>query len=126
MRRDERQQTAGRRKFKVMKHAIELTEKNFEEEIIKSKTPAVVDFWAEWCMPCKIISPVIDEVAREFSGKVKIGKINVDENTELATDLTVMNIPTLVFFKGGREVERAVGVISKKELLKKIEEIFEE
>lgn len=109
-----------------MKHAIELTEKNFEEEIIKSKTPAVVDFWAEWCMPCKMISPVIDEVAKEFSGKVKIGKINVDENTELATDLTVMNIPTLVFFKGGREVERAVGAISKRDLLKKIEEIFEE
>ena len=77
-------------------------------------------------MPCKIVSPIIDDVAKEFSGKVKIGKINVDENTELATDLTVMNIPTLVFFKGGKEVERLVGVISKKELLKKIEEIFGE
>lgn len=109
-----------------MKHAIELTEKNFEAEIIKSKIPAIVDFWAEWCMPCKMISPVVDEMAKEFSGKVKIGKVNVDENTELASDLTVMNIPTLVFFNGGKEVKRVVGVVSKKELLKKMEEVFEE
>ncbi|MDD5681260.1 MAG: thioredoxin [Candidatus Omnitrophica bacterium] len=116
----------NRRKHRIMKHAIELTEKNFEAEIIKSKIPAIVDFWAEWCMPCKMISPVVDEIAKEFSGKVKIGKVNVDENTELVSDLTVMNIPTLVFFNGGKEVKRVVGVVSKKELLKKMEEVFEE
>lgn len=109
-----------------MKHAIELTEKNFKEEIIKSKIPVIVDFWAEWCMPCKMISSIIDEAAKEFAGKIKIGKVNVGENTELATELTVMNIPTLVFFKDGKEAGRAVGAISKKELLKKIEEAFGE
>jgi len=109
-----------------MKHIIEVTGKNFKEEITKSKTPVIVDFWAEWCMPCKMIFPVIDEAAKEFAGKIKIGKVNVDENTELATELTVMNIPTLVFFKDGKEAGRAVGVISKKELLKKIEEVFGE
>lgn len=109
-----------------MKHTIELTEKNFKGEITESKTPAIVDFWADWCMPCKMISPVVDEAAKEFAGKIKVGKVNVDENTGLATELTVMNIPTLVFFKGGKEVGRAVGVLSKKELLKKAEELFGE
>ncbi len=109
-----------------MKHAIELTEKNFEEEVIKSKIPAIVDFWAEWCMPCKMISAVIDELAKEFSGKVKICKLNVDENTGLATDLTVMNIPTLIFFKDGKEAGRVVGVASKRDLVRRIEEILGE
>lgn len=109
-----------------MKHIIEVTEKNFNEEIIESKTPVIVDFWAEWCTPCKMISTVIDETAKELAGKIKIGKINVDENPALATELTVMNIPTLVFFKNGAEAGRAVGVISKKELFKKIEEAFGE
>lgn len=109
-----------------MKHTIEVTGKNFKEEIAKSKTPAIVDFWAEWCMPCKMISPLVDEIAKEFAGKIKIGKINVDDNADLATELTVMNIPTLVFFKEGLEAGRVVGVVSKKELLKKIEEVFGE
>jgi thioredoxin 1 len=109
-----------------MKHIIEVTGKNFKEEIAKSKTPAIVDFWAEWCMPCTMISSLVDETAKEFAGKIKIGKVNVDENTELATELTVMNIPTLVFFKDGKEAGRIVGVVSKKELLKKIEEAFGE
>lgn len=109
-----------------MKHIIEVTEKNFKEEITKSKTPVIVDFWAEWCMPCKVISPLVDEIAKEFAGKIKIGKVNVDDDAGLATELTVMNIPTLVFFKDGKEAGRIVGVISKKELLKKIEEVFGE
>ena len=108
----------------MSKYAIEITKDNFDKEIIKAKSSAIVDFWAEWCMPCKMLSPVIDEIAKECSDKLKIGKINVDEEAGLASDLMIMNIPTLVFFKDGKEVERVVGVVSKKELLKKIDEVF--
>jgi thioredoxin 1 len=107
-----------------MAKAVEVTDNTFEKEIVKSDIPAIVDFWAEWCMPCKTMSPIIDEIAKEFDGKVKIGKINVDENTQIATDLTVMNIPTLLFFKGGKEVGRAVGVVSKKDVIRKVSELF--
>lgn len=107
-----------------MSNAIELTDDTFEREIFKSDTPAIVDFWAEWCMPCKVMGPVIDEIAKEYTGKIKVGKINVDENTRMPTDLAVMNIPTLVFFKAGQETGRLTGVVSKKELLMKISEFF--
>lgn len=107
-----------------MANVVEITDDTFESEIIKSDIPAIVDFWADWCMPCKTMAPVIDEIAKEFSGKIKIAKINVDENHKMATDLTVMNIPTLIFFKGGQQLNRISGVLSKKDLLKKIEEIF--
>ncbi len=109
-----------------MANVIELTDETFENEIIKSDIPAIVDFWAEWCSPCKVMASLIDEIAKEFAGKVKIGKINVDENTAVATNLTVMNIPTFVFFNDGEEAGRLTGVIPKKELLKKITELFSE
>ncbi len=109
-----------------MECAVEITKDNFNKEVVKAKLPVIIDFWAEWCMPCKTISPTVNEVAEEFRGKITVGKINVDENTELAADLMVMNIPTLVFFKDGVEIERAVGILSKKELLKKIYEAFGE
>ena len=109
-----------------MADIIELTDSTFESEILRSDLPAIVDFWAEWCMPCKMLGPIIDEIAKEFTGKIKIGKINVDENTKIATNLTVMNIPTLLFFKDGQEAGRVSGAISKKEILKKISEIFNE
>lgn len=107
-----------------MANVIELTDSTFENEITKSNLPAIVDFWAEWCRPCKTMLPVLDEIAKEFEGKIKIGKIKVDENTKTATDLTVMNVPTLVFFKNGKEAGRTTGAVSKKELFKKIEELF--
>ncbi len=109
-----------------MKHIVEVTKNNFNKEVVRTKSPVIIDFWAEWCMPCKMISPVIDEVAKELSGKLKIGKVNVDEDAELASDLMVMNIPTLLFFKDGKEAGRVVGVVSKKELLEKIDEVFGE
>lgn len=108
-----------------MASVIEITDNTFESEIIKSNIPAIVDFWAEWCMPCKAMTPLIDEIAKEFEGMIKVGKINIDENTGIATDLTVMNIPTLVFFKDGKETGRATGVISKKDLVKKVTELFD-
>ncbi len=109
-----------------MEHVIEITDTNFEEEIVQSKLPVIVDFGAEWCMPCKMMSPLVDEIAKELEGEVKVSKVNVDENTKAAVDLSVMNIPTLVFFKDGKEVGRVVGVVSKKELLKKVKELFNE
>ena len=109
-----------------MEHVVEITDTNFEEEIIQSKLPVIVDFGAEWCMPCKMMSPVVDEIAEELKGEVKVGKINVDENTKAAVDLSVMNIPVLIFFKDGKETGRVVGVVSKKELLKKVKELFNE
>lgn len=107
-----------------MSKVIEITDSSFENEIVKSDLPAIVDFWADWCAPCKAMAPLIDEVANEFDGRIKIGKINVEENTETATNLTVMNIPTLVFFKNGQETGRLNGVVSKDALIRKIQEVF--
>ncbi len=83
----------------------------------------VIDFWAEWCGPCKIMSPTFEEVAKEFKGRAKFGKINVDDETELAQRYNVMSIPTLMFFRDGKQVDEAIGVISKESLIKKIKDI---
>ncbi|MBN1872139.1 MAG: thioredoxin [Candidatus Omnitrophica bacterium] len=103
---------------------MEINDETFDEEIMKSDIPAVVDFWAEWCMPCKVMGPIIDELASELSGKIKVCKINIDENTKMATDLTVMNIPTILFFEGGEEKGRVTGAVSKKDLLSKVSEFL--
>ena len=107
-----------------MGNVVEITDSTFENEIIKSNISAIVYFWAEWCMPCKTMAPIVDEVAKEFDGKVKVAKINIDENNRMATDLTVMNLPTFIFFKDGQQLGRMSGVISKKDMIKKIEELF--
>lgn len=92
---------------------VTLTGQNFETEALKSATPVLVDFWAEWCGPCKMIAPVLDELAGEYQGKVKIGKVNVDEHQDLAAQFGVRSIPTLLFIKGGTVVEQAVGAKGK-------------
>ncbi len=107
-----------------MGKVVEVNDSTFEREIVKSEIPSIVDFWAGWCMPCKIMGPVIDEIAKEFDGRVKVGKINIDENTEMATNLSVMNIPTLVFFKNGQETGRVTGVVSKDSIITKIQELL--
>jgi thioredoxin 1 len=109
-----------------MGNVIEITDSAFEKEIINSAIPAIVDFWAEWCVPCKAVSSVIDEVAEEFRGKIKVCKINIDDNMRMATDLAVMNLPALVFFKDGEEISRLTGVISKGQLRKRISELLNE
>lgn len=91
---------------------------NFEEEVLNSKEPVLVDFYADWCGPCKMMAPVVEELANELHGKGKVGKINVDQNQDLAMKYNVMSIPTLIIFKEGKEVSRFVGVTDKKELLK--------
>ena len=100
------------------------TTENFTEEVVNSSLPVIVDFWAEWCRPCQILSPTIEKIAEEFEGKVKVGKVNVDEEAQIATRFSVMSIPTLLFFKEGKEISRSVGVVSKDEIVKRIGELL--
>lgn len=95
---------------------VTLTEANFSQEVLKSPAPVVVDFWAEWCGPCKMIAPVLDELAGEYDGKVKIGKVNIDEHQQLAINYGINSIPTLLFFKNGQVADQVVGMRSKRDL----------
>lgn len=95
---------------------VTLTEGNFPQEVLKSATPVVVDFWAEWCGPCKMIAPVLDELAAEYDGKVKIAKVNIDEYQQLAINYGINSIPTLLFFKNGQVADQIVGMKSKRDL----------
>lgn len=103
--------------------ALEFTDENIKE-IINNGKPAVVDFWAEWCGPCRMMSPIIEELAHEYEGKVEIGKLNVDENAETTEEYGIMNIPTLLFFKNGQVVDKQVGATQKSVLVKKIEALL--
>ena len=96
---------------------IKLSTENFEKEVLKSEKPVLVDFYADWCGPCNAMAPVIEELAKELEGKVKVGKINVDENPDIAVEYNVMSIPTLIVFKNGKEEKRLVGLRNKEELI---------
>ena len=96
---------------------IKFNSENFEEEVLKSEKPVLVDFYADWCGPCNAMAPVIEELATELDGKAKVGKINVDENSDIAVEYNVMSIPTLIIFKNGKEEKRLVGLRDKEELL---------
>ena len=100
--------------------ALHLDEKNFETEVVKSRLPVLVDFWAEWCGPCKMITPIIDQLSVELQGKMKMAKVNVDEVPELAGKFNVMSIPTLLIFKNGQPVDQIVGAMPKDKLLAKL------
>ena len=94
---------------------VTLTDDNFEEEVVNSTTPVLVDFWAEWCMPCRMVAPVIDELAGDFNGKAKIGKVDTDSNRNIALKFGISAIPTVMLFKDGQVIKRFVGVQSKRE-----------
>ena len=93
-----------------------ITKENFEEEVLRSDMTVLVDFWASWCGPCKMLAPIVAQIAEEQEGKVKVGKINVDEQQELAAEYRVMSIPTLIVFKGGEAVAQSVGVQPKEQI----------
>ncbi len=95
---------------------IKITKSNFEDEVIKSEKPVLLDFWASWCMPCKMISPIVDEIAKEVSD-IKVGKVNIDEQPELASAFNVMSIPTLAVMKNGKIIKTLVGVRPKATIL---------
>ncbi|MCK9582650.1 MAG: thioredoxin [Endomicrobiales bacterium] len=97
---------------------IELTDLNFDTEVIKSNIPVLVDFWAPWCGPCKMIAPVIEELANEYASKIKVGKVNTDNNMNTSTKYQIASIPTIIFFKGGLPVQKIVGFKPKTELKK--------
>lgn len=101
-----------------------VTDQNFDAEVLQSQIPVMVDFFAEWCGPCKMLAPIVDQLAQEWDGKAKIVKINVDESPEVAQEYGVMSIPTLVFLKGGTEVDRVTGAIPKDALESKLNSLL--
>ena len=103
--------------------AYQFTDANFKSDLESGK-PLVVDFWAEWCGPCRMVTPIIEELAGEYEGKVLIGKMNVDENSEIPSEYSVRNIPTILFIKGGEVVDRHVGAASKAVLKEKVEKLL--
>lgn len=101
--------------------ALELTDANFEENVLKSDKPVLVDFWATWCGPCRMVGPLVEEIANEFEGKAVVGKVDVDNNPETAQKYGIRNIPTILFMKGGEIVDKQVGAVSKDVLASKLE-----
>lgn len=103
---------------------LKITDGDFDGEVIKSKIPVLVDFWAPWCGPCRAVGPILEEIAPAYAGKLKIGKVNVDENQDTPSKFGIMNIPTMIFFKNGQEADRIIGAMGKSDLLKKIDKVL--
>jgi thioredoxin 1 len=109
---------------KIKEHimALQFTDANFQSEVISSDKLSVIDFWAEWCGPCRAIGPVIEELSKEYDGKVKVGKVNVDENPQISMNFGITSIPAILFVKGGKVVDKLVGAQPKSNFVKKIEQ----
>lgn len=107
-----------------MAKPVEITDSNFETEVIGSDTPVLIDFWAEWCGPCKMIAPIVEEIAGEYEGKIKVGKLDVDSNQQVAMKYGIRGIPTLLIFKGGQVVDQIVGAVPKPHLSARLEKVL--
>ena len=101
--------------------ALEFTDANFEELVMKSDKPVLVDFWAEWCGPCRMVGPAVEEISKDFEGKAVVGKVNVDNNPNISMQFGIRNIPALLFFKGGQIVDKQIGAVPKSVLVGKLE-----
>jgi thioredoxin 1 len=104
--------------------ALELTDSNFEEMVLKSDKPVLVDFWAEWCGPCRMVAPIVNELAAEYEGRAVVGKVDVDSNPEVAQKFGIRNIPTILFFKDGEIADKQVGAVPKSMLVSKIDNLL--
>lgn len=101
---------------------LTFTDSNFDQEVLKSETPVLVDFWAQWCGPCKIVDPIVEELAKEYEGRLKVGRLNVDENQQTSSAYNVMSIPTLLIFKNGQPIKSMIGAQAKENYKKNIDE----
>lgn len=104
--------------------ALEITDANFEEVVLKSDKPVIVDFWAVWCGPCRIVGPIVQEIGDEYSGKAVVGKLDVDNNPEAARKFGIRNIPTILYFKNGEVADKQVGAVPKQVLVQKLEALL--
>jgi thioredoxin 1 len=103
--------------------SLELTDKNFKTEILDAQILSIVDFWASWCMPCRMIAPILEEIAKDYSGKLKVGKVNVDNESNLAAQYSIMSIPALLFFKDGKVVTQIIGAVPKEHIEEKLKSL---
>ncbi len=103
---------------------VVLTDQNFKNEVLESKVPVLVDFWAEWCGPCKQIAPIVEEIAQSYDSKIKVGKVDVDANNQTALNYMIRSIPSLLFFKNGKVVEQVIGAVPRQQLLNKVEAVL--
>ena len=104
--------------------AIEITDQNFDEIVLQSDKPVIVDFWAEWCGPCRMVGPIVEEIGNDFSGQAVVAKLDVDSNPGITAKFGIRNIPTVLFFKGGKVVDKQVGAVPKSNLVNKLEAIL--